>query len=36
MSATLGSPLGRLPMVRSELASEGLPLMVEKRLELRF
>jgi hypothetical protein len=23
-------------MVRSELASEGLPLMVEKRLELRF
>lgn len=36
MSRVLGSPLGRLPVVRSEVASEGLPLMVEKRLELRF
>lgn len=36
MSAILGSPLGRLLFVRSEAASEGLPLMVEKRFEFRF
>lgn len=36
MSAILGSPLGRLPVVRSEAASEGFPLMVEKRFEFRF
>jgi hypothetical protein len=36
MSRILGSPDGRLAVVRSEVASEGLPLMVEKRLELRF
>ena len=36
MSAILGSPLGRVPFVRSEAASEGLPLMVENRFEFRF
>jgi len=36
MSAILGSPLGRLLFVRSEAASEGLPLMVENRFEFRF
>ena len=36
MSAIRGSPLGRLPFVRSDAASEGLPLTVENRLEARF
>lgn len=34
-SVTLGSPLGRLPVVRSE-AIEGLPLTVENLFEARF
>lgn len=36
MSAILGSPLGRVPFVRSEAASEGFPLTVENRFEFRF
>lgn len=35
MADSLGSPLGREPMVRTEL-TDGLPLTEEKRLEARF